>query len=179
MTYIKPAEFFRGKICQPAAALLIFPDVNQPLRNVPVQTMTAPASCRTPLSVITPLTCRLLSRYHQQHPVSRSDSSGVQALLHDELIELFVGLSPWRPDSWSLAAIEHFEMYSGTVRCTRHLAAKRINLADKVTLGQTANRGLQLIWAIVSTLPVITRVRAPMRAEARAASTLHVLRRQR
>ena len=85
-------------------------------------------------------------------------------------------LSPLRTraalDGRTFGFVQQSELNSGDVRVDRHLAAERINFSDHLTLGpQPPIARLQLIWAMVSILPERSRVEAPIRDAAKAAST--------
>jgi hypothetical protein len=63
-----------------------------------------------------------------------------EMLAHGALIEEPVDLSAWRMDGGAFLQIEHSELYGGLVGDLCDFAAERIDLADKLALGQAADR---------------------------------------
>ena len=62
-----------------------------------------------------------------------------ERVLHDLLIEPPVGLRAQRPDRRALAAVEHPVLDARAVGRAAHLAAQRVELADKVALARAAD----------------------------------------
>ena len=65
-----------------------------------------------------------------------------ERVLHDLLIEPPVGLRAQRPDRRALAAVEHPVLDARAVGRAAHLAAQRVELADKVALARAADGGV-------------------------------------
>jgi hypothetical protein len=59
---------------------------------------------------------------------------------HPLSVSLFVCLCPWRPNGWSTASIQQFELNPGRINGLAHEATQRIDLADKVSLCGSADR---------------------------------------
>jgi len=61
-------------------------------------------------------------------------------LLHGKTIKLAVCLGARAANGWALPAIQKAELYAGFVSDTAHQTIKRIDLAHKMALPQSANR---------------------------------------
>jgi hypothetical protein len=62
--------------------------------------------------------------------------------LHRGGIELAVGLGPGAADRGTLAAVEHAELDPAGIGHAAHQAVERIDLADQMTLAETADGGI-------------------------------------
>ena len=66
----------------------------------------------------------------------------LQNLLHANPVLLLIALGAGRPDRRAAAGIEQPELNSNRIRHFAHDAAERVDLADEMTLGNTADRGI-------------------------------------
>ena len=66
----------------------------------------------------------------------------LKCVLHHLLVFLTIRLRPQRPDGGTLAAVEHTVLDAGFVGGLCHLAAQRVQLADKVSLAGAADGGV-------------------------------------
>ena len=64
---------------------------------------------------------------------------GLDPVLHRELILLLIRLGPGRMHGRALGPVEHAELNAGGVDDLAHLAAERVDLADDLALGDTAD----------------------------------------
>ena len=111
---------------RPPGSLSIFdsPMCIKPRKNVPVVTMAAPQSYRTPILVTTPQT---LSASTTKSSIIPCFTSEIRLLFYDpfqaELVSLLIALGPWSPNRRALLHVEHPELNTRLIRVNSHLSA--------------------------------------------------------
>ena len=91
-------------------------------------------------------------------------------ILHGVFVECAIGLSAGTPDGGAFAFVQHAVVDAGAVDSAAHDAVECIDFAYQVPLAMPPMAGLHDISPMVRLWWVMSRVRAPRRADADAAS---------